>query len=982
MSKSRYTKLALACCPLFLISWNTAAQEEEKLLEEVVVTASSIRDSLQSALDQKRDAASLVEVIKAEDIGKLPDQNLAEVLENVTGIQITRTAGVGTGVQIRGTSSNRTEINGVSTVGSGTGRSGISFEDVSAAIIASVEVVKSPEAKTIEGSVGGTINLKTIRPLDLDEPLVAARVQGEQSSLSEDGGTSPRYSGTFGNVWETEYGDFGAVISASYSEQDANAFRPRADRDNFVAAGESASADFDFLPAQFFVQDYDDFEFETTNFAGAFEWQANDNLKLYFDAVLNDQERNEESSRVQTSGISTQRFAANITEFETVDFGSLQGINGSQDLGSIAAAVRGIIPAQVDDRFDPNLRLSGDTNSRNTESEIFRFGGEWENETLKLRVEASTSTSDTRTPSINTTLNFINPNTPIGDDNENATPIEFDLTGGSLTFGIAESEANAPTTAQLLDPANYRLRDVNVRRDIAENTEDAFRIDLSYYLDWKGIRSIDVGYRYNETTSLQDQVRSNLGLRSLDDSPSGDTFASLLTAGPDNFDEADGRDLFFPDFLTIDPSQVISNQEAVLETLNAAILAHQATTGSTRGGIDSPSSSTGAFFDVTEETDAFYAQANFDYDIVRGNFGLRYVDTEINSRGNAVLDGVATPTSSSADYDFLLPRLNLLVDVTENVLVRAGWGEDIRRPDFNDLSTAFSFSTSPNPAVSLGNPGLVPEEVESFDISADWYFAPASVISIGYFHKEREGVFTVQDSDPVEDANGFRDTTDPCEDGGIFNPIADPNVFAPPGTPPGVCVPTSQVVNGSAETTQKGYEITFQYDLGQFEEQLGWASGFGFIANLTEQEFSRSGGDEFFQATSRAQTIFNSLGATDTVTFEAPLVDLSETAYNLTVYYEKYGLSARLRYTWRDEHRSNDFGSTQSRPFGFPVVQEERGQLNASISYDINEKFNIGLEAVNITEEETEQNCVNSGSLLCFQGLTDRRITFGVSYRM
>ncbi|MEO0614120.1 MAG: TonB-dependent receptor plug domain-containing protein, partial [Pseudomonadota bacterium] len=133
--------------------------------DEIVVQG--IRQSLADALNEKRNASSLVEVIQAIDIGKLPDQNLAEVLENLPGIQITRTAGVGTGVQIRGTGDNRTEINGVSTVASGTGRTGISFEDVNAAIIAAVEVIKAPEARTIEGSVGGTINLRTIRPLDL-----------------------------------------------------------------------------------------------------------------------------------------------------------------------------------------------------------------------------------------------------------------------------------------------------------------------------------------------------------------------------------------------------------------------------------------------------------------------------------------------------------------------------------------------------------------------------------------------------------------------------------------------------------------------------------------------------------------------------------------------------------------------------------------------------------------------------------------------
>ena len=963
------------------LSNGVLAQSEEaaEAIEEVVVTG--IRSSLRSALEQKRSADNLIEVIEAEDIGKLPDQNLAEVLENVTGIQITRTAGVGTGVQIRGTNANRTEINGVSTVGSGSGRSGIDFEDVSAAIISSVEVVKAPDAKTIEGSVGGTINLKTIRPLDLTEQLVAFRVQGEDSSLSTDSGLQPRVSGSWGNNWSTDSGDFGVVISGSWSEQDVSAFRPRADRDNFVPANHDgpSSQPFDYLPIQFFVQDYDNFEYETENIAASFEWAPNDALKLYFDTIINEQESRQESSRVQTSGVSTLRLDANVTQFETVNFGTLDGENGPQNLGSIQAAVRGIIPAQNGGRFDPNLRLSSDTNSRLTDNEIFRLGGEWERDRLSVRVEASTSDSDSTTPSINTTLNFINPNTATGSPNENGTPIQFDLTGSSLTFGIANSEPNAPTSAQLLAPENYRLRDVNVSRNVAENSEDAFRVDATYDLGWSAITTVDFGYRWNETTSLRDNITSRVGLRNMVDAPPGNLFSSILAPGPDNFDEGDGRDLFVPDFLLIDPEQVASNQDDVLATLNAALVTHHAITGSTRGGVSAPSSSSNAFFDIEEETNAYYVQANFTSGIFRGNVGLRYVDTEIASTGNTTLNGVTTPTTTKGSYSFVLPRLNLVADISEDVIVRFGWGKDLRRPNFDDLSTSFTFSTSPNPAVELGNPGLAPEEVTSIDLSVEWYFAPGSVLSIGYFHKERTGLFVRNDEDPIEDANGFRDITAPCEGGGIFNPVADPNVFAPPGTPPGVCVPTSQTINGSGTTTQQGVEIAFQYDLAQFEDKLGWASGFGIIANYTEQDFG--GSDEFLRAFSRPTTVFNSLGAVDVVTLEAPLVDLSETAYNITAYYEKYGISARIRYTWREAYRSTDFGSTSSFPWGFPVVQEDRGQLNASINYNVWENLNVGVEAINITEEEVEQSCVNEGALLCYQGLTDRRIIFGVSYR-
>lgn len=969
--------LVIACALGMASTTGTAfAQDQEVEVEQIIVTG--IRSSLRSALAEKRSADNLVEVIQSEAIGKLPDQNLAEVLENVTGIQITRTAGVGTGVQIRGTNANRTEINGVSTVGSGSGRSGINFEDVSAGIISAVEVTKAPEAKTIEGSVGGTINLRTIRPLDLQDAVASVRIQGENSSLSTDS-NNPRVSGTYGNNWSTDAGDVGFVISGSFSEQDVTAFRPRTDRDNFVgaASGAASAQSFDYLPIQFFVQDYDNFEYETENFAGSFEWAPNDRLKLYFDAVTNDQERRQESSRIQASGISGLRNIAAPSEFETVNFGSLEGSNGTQDLGTIQAAVRGVIPIEADGS-DGNLRFSGDTNSRITDSKIYNMGADWQvNDRLRGVVEISRSKSDSSTPSFNTTLNFINPNVATNSSNENGTPFAYDLRGGSLTFAVEQSAAfNGPSTAQLLDPANVMLRDVQQGQSIAENSEEAFRADFTYDLDWSAITTVDFGFRRNTTTSLRDQITSSVGLRNFIDSPRGNLFSSLLVAGPDNFDDADGRDLFVRDFLLIDPEQVASNPTGVLATLNSAIAANNAITGSTRGPISAPTSSTSAFFDITEETDAIYGQANFAAGIFRGNVGFRYLETDVNSKANSEVNGRVTPTSSSSTYDFFLPRLNLVADITDDVVVRAGWGKDIRRPNFDNLSSAFTFSTSPNPAVNLGNPGLEPEEVTSFDLSVEWYFAPSSVVSIGYFNKERTGLFVRNDESPFEDpVTGFRDITAPCEAGGIFNPIADINVFGPVGV--GVCVPSSQTINGAGDTTQEGFEFAFQYDLAGFEDRLGWASGFGTVINYTIQEFT--GGNSFLGDTSRAANVFASNGATN-VDFRAPLVDLSEKSYNVTAFYEKYGISARARYTWREAYRSTDFGSTSSFPWGFPVVQDDRGQLNASISYNVNENLNIGIEAVNITEEEVTQHCVNGGALLCYQGLTDRRITVGASY--
>ena len=524
---------------------------------------------------------------------------------------------------------------------------------------------------------------------------------------------------------------------------------------------------------------------------------------------------------------------------------------------------------------------------------------------------------------------------------------------------------------------NYVLRDVNQGQDINENSEEAFRLDFNYDLDWSGLTTIDFGYRYSKSRSVNDDYGSNLGLRNLIDSPTGNLFASVLVQGPDNFNDADGRTLYVRDFLIIDPALVNSDPQAVTDALNAAIAANNAITGSDQGPISQPTSTVAAYFDIKEKTNAFWLQQNFEAGMFRGNVGVRYVDTDIESIGNSIVNGEVTQTVNSGSYDFWLPRINIVADVTEELVLRGSWGKDIRRPNYDALSTSVTFSTSPNPAVAIGNPNLAPEEVTSFDIGFEWYFAPQAVVSLGYFHKSRTGLFVGTVDTPYEaPVTGYRDTTPPCEDGGIFNPIADINVFGPvPGV--GVCVPAATTINGAGKTEQEGIEFAFQYDLANFEDSLGWASGFGVYANYTWQKFS--GGDTYLYPTSRAEDVFTAIGATD-VSLRAQLLDLSKNAYNITLYYEKYGLSVRARYTWREAYRSEDFGSTTSLPWGFPVVQEDRGQLNLSVNYAIGDHWSVGVDAINLTESDVEQSCVNEGALLCFQGFTDRRITFGASY--
>lgn len=1025
----------------------TDAAAEEQLTQDVVVIT-GIRSSLQSALQEKRNAASLIEVIQAEDIGKLPDQNLAEVLENVTGVQITRTAGVGTAVQIRGSNSNRVEINGIGTVGAGSGRNGIGFEDVNPAIISSVEVTKASQAKTIEGSVGGTINLKTIRPLELSDTLLNVRIQGEDSSLSTEDIT-PRISGAFGQKWDTSMGEFGAVITGSYTEQEAVSFRPRTDRDNLASAPGAQFTDYQGI--QFFVQEQENDDYETLNLASTLEWAPNDELTFHFDAIINNQERSRDQYRLQASGISGLRNeAVNApSAFETLDYTS---IGGPIRQGALTGLVEPVIAAiGTLNSSDGNLRATTETNSRVTDSETFALGGEWEKDRWTISAEFSTARSESETPNLSTTLNFLNPNAPLvtevrfqgsqqfdiggvtGTDdryyftlddaqralvdadinnltainagfeaqalgfttdngngrdvrsvtllNDNATPFIYDLSGDSLAFGINFASPFAPTAAQLLDPSNYVLDQVAVDRNTTENQEDAFRIDVSHDLEGgvfgDFITSVDAGFRYNQSTHTFVDIGDRIGgFSNLRDAPNASAFSNLLVVGPSNFGDGDDRSLFISDFLLLDPDASFSNPDAVIADIEAALVAHDAAPD-----LLSLSEDQNAFRDITEETKAIYAQANFEHGIFSGNAGVRFIQTNVESGGFApsVNGADRVVETTSGGYNFFLPRFNLTATPREDIVLRFGYGKDVRRPGFNSLRTGFSFDQSENAAVAFGNPGLEPEEITSFDVSADWYFAPASVVSIGYFTKDRTNIFSTDSEAALLIPDGpsdFLRETDPlCPGGGTFNPEVIPNVLGDPGTP-GLCVDFTIPSNDAATTTQTGWEFAFQGDLSSLEDRLGWASGFGLVANYTIQDFS--GGSASDTTSGRGLTVLGDL------TVPRGLLDFSENAYNVTAYYEKYGLSARARYTWREGFRTQDFGgganTSGSSTLSLPVHTLDRGQLNASINYDVTENFNVGLEVVNLTEEKIIQRCGTEDGPTCFVGLPDRRITFGGSY--
>ena len=988
----------------------TAVAQDTTDQSEMIVTG--IRQSIQNAAIEKREADSLVEIILAEDIGKLPDQNLAEVLENITGVQITREEGVGKGVQIRGTDFNLIQFNGATTVGSGSGRAGINFTDVNPAIIAGLEVIKAPESKHIEGAVGGTVNLRTIRPLDLNEPLASARIQFEDSSLTS--GLEPRVSAALGNSWENNTGqEIGFVVSGSYTESENTAFRPRTDFDNLTDCTVvpapttcAASGGASFLGVQFLNQVQRTQQFETFNIAGSIEAKPTDNVRLFGDVVFNDQQRNLSGSRVQASNVSRLNggndqaviagSAANFTGFEVFDLGSAPGENGTQDFGDIAVVRTGsFIPLQADaepgGRGAPFLRVGSDAGSRDTETTTVILGGEWEaTDALTLSAEFARSSSDTVNPNLSVNLNFINPNSfiaPSGDDfrDENGTPIIFDLTNDNFGFDIDFGSPFAPTEAQLLDPNNYVIDGTpTYSADVVENVDRAWRFDGNYGFSETGlsnfIDSVDFGIRIGERSSLRDERDAQRsGSSSLSGSLNVGAISQLLSEIPDNFADGSGSSLAVDGVLQVDPNLTRDAQETI-GIINAAAAAQGLGPIFTSDLISSES----AFFDITEDTVAIYGQANFDFGQFRGNAGLRYIDTDLESTANQFTDGVASLVTVDNGYDHFLPRVNVAFDVTDNIVLRGSYSEDIRRPNFDSLSAARTFPDfgGVNGESEGGNPNLVPEEVRNLDASIDWYFAPEGVFSIGVFQKERDGL--IGDSvSQADETGGVRDVIGPvCEGGGIFSPGTEAGIFG--NGEVGVCVDDVSQFNSDGETTQTGVEVSLQYNFNDWEDRLGsfgWASGFGFIANYTWQDEDNDTGFEGVGG-SRNIAAFASQGVTDVTREAATLLNLSENAYNLTGYYDKFGFEARLRYTWRDAFATDDLPGTGSvfTPFGFRGIQESRGQLNGSLSYELIDGLELQVDAVNITESSSDVFCLSDGGLLCYQGITDRRVIFGAAY--
>jgi TonB-dependent receptor len=661
--------------------------------EEIVVTG--IRASLQESIDVKRSADSIVDVITAQDIGKMPDQNVAESMSRITGVQISRREGDGSNFTVRGISQNRLEINGRNYIGPGNGGNA-ALESVSPEILSSIVVIKSPTADMPEGALGATVNLRTKRPLDLDDLVVAGRIQGAYADQADHIG----YRGS-AMVSKNINERFGLLASVAYSDTKTQGY-------SFDAGGWTQTGAIDgdgdgvddpglFRPNRFMARVFDRAEQRLT-LNGTAQWRPTDELEIILDATYNHLKRQRNSVNYQVL-FNNNDVDATVNDQGTVVAGTFTGVT--------------VRPLIYDEPTDLKSTLLGGS-------------VKWEKDRARVSFDMSYSRGKGSDGGPGASFTYV------------VVPRAGNVANASYDFraGNAVPDLSIDANFNPNDPSQYQLLSIFDYDAVTDNKGYDARLDWEYQTEWGILSSVEAGMRY-ERVELLAADPQNLPVA-----------ASLLAAGDSNGDGiltvdelpglSYGKDYgaFFPGVDGAFPRDLLGgtlDKRIARDGLGLAAPDPYDTTITV-----GPTS----IKDVTQETLGAYVKANFEGTIgglrYSGNAGVRYIDT-----ARATL-GYLSPTATNvikADFDYWLPSANFSLNFSEDLTLRLAAAKVVARPGLNQVSASFVPNTV-NMTGSRGNPNLRPFEATQYDATLEWYFAPASSLTGAVFYKKVDS-FTV-----------------------------------------------------------------------------------------------------------------------------------------------------------------------------------------------------------------------------------------------
>lgn len=949
-----------ALTPAVSLAQETQSQQSEgaTTVDEVVVTG--IRAQLRSAQAIKQNSEVIVDSITAVDIGALPDRSVSEALQRVSGITLQRTneardparlAAEGGGVFIRGLSWVRSETNGRDIFSARNGR-GLSFEDISADLLAGVDVFKNPAANQIEGGIGGTVNLKTRMPFDQADRLVAVSADYNYGDLVEDGYWSG--SAIFSDRWQTGFGEVGLLANFSLSNVGNRTNSITTDRfDPVQVGGETV-----YQPKYLGWRD-GRWEQERTAYALALQWRPTDDLLFTAQGFYSkaDPTNIERVGGIQDA--TTLCASPGLTYDNGVLIGgTLTGYNAGGGCWPTASAV-GSMGTLEGITYDGNTRYGEDHKTTGDYSLNVRYTpGAWE---FSGDIQYVKSTAELMSMTVGTQRSML------GTDPLSAI---IDIGGSVPSIEIVGGDLNRAQDYYW----GYAMD--HVEDNEAESL--AWRGDATYNFEnssW--LRSIAVGYRGTDKTYITRQTNWNWSILSAqywgltnwmgEYTPVFLNDGSLNAALPSHteyyaFDNFFRGDIAAPGGFWLPTASTVSQGRQYAYDLFSAITGRTAENGGQGWGW-SPASTDFANFtpggdnptagvtEQDEKTHAIYAHLRFANDTalpwpVDGNVGVRVVKTEASTQARVQLPtlssqvcpgpdaascaafnqattfaqgGVIQGVDTSNDYTEVLPSLNIRAHLRDDLQLRFAASRAMVRPDFNQMqpytTLAVNFAadgytlnpTSPYTGTG-GNPNLKPIMADQFDASLEWYFSHTGSLTAAVFYKKIKDYIYSGVSRESFTNNGVTLDFD-----------------------------VTRQMNGEEGTVQ-GFEIAYQ----QFFDFLpGPFAGLGVQANYTY--IDSDGGRN------TAVNIFDPNQTAGGGNLELPLEGMSPTSYNLAALYERGRISARLAWNWREKYLL----TTSAANINAPVWSEDYGQLDGSIFFTINDRVKLGVQATNLTQERT-----------------------------
>ena len=943
-----------------------SAEDPSDTIDEAIVVT-GVRYTIQNSIEEKRNSDLVVEALTADDIGDIPALSIGEALETLTGIASHREQGGATEVSIRGlgpflgsTTVNRREAT------NGSGDRSVNFSQFPSELFNAIKVYKTQQASLIEGGVSGQIELETARPLDKSERAMLVDLKGAYNPDNNNINISERdYGGrgTFSYVdqFKTENaGNFGISLGfqrnvTTNPEGEARSSSAYRDcrNDPAVSAGvyssgncdsgqgdlvlevdpttgvaPDADAPFIFVPSQrSYRQNITDDERDAV-FA-AFQWQPNDKLDIYFDTQYSDRTFTE----IRNDLVFAEQRRVNPEGLISTPDGSVQ-------------------------YFENNGRI--ETNSQYQER-LEEYTGAGlsvtydHSDLLELSFDLSYSDTSRRENILQTRLQsepvdiFGNP-TPAGTDRPEAA---YTLSGGGADIFLVTLTDFDVTNADLFaDSARTRI-DLNQARD---NTTMAVRGDFELTTpEWGSIYRLDGGFRASELefTSFP-RVRDE---RTFSDSA---IQAVSLACRNATFPESDflsnpanGQNLI----TNVDENGnvIASGTGNTFATFDPLCLAREFIGEVPDFPEAGPSTSN---IDVQEITYAAYLQANYVSEVfgkqVRGNFGLRVVNTDVESTGlrttfttQANPDGTISVFEDAdnffevvggSSYTELLPSFTAAIDLTPETIFRLGIFRGLSRPDPADLGfgrtlvvdddddpTSIGELAGSSPGAT-GNPDLEPLTSWNLDLAIEWYPNKDTILALGGYYKRFLGGF--ENAQRVEE-------------------------FAIDGQPFFVDVTTSRT--DTDESQLYGLELTASHS---FSYLPSFWKGFGIKLsyNFADSDFEFE--DQNFGAALVLDEAGNVVSQRVGIVAPADIFGFSEHVLSTQLYYDAKKFDAQLIYKYRSEY----FQQFISTP-GFIRYVGDTEVFEIKASYKLTDDVSFKVEGINIFDEPKKQYIPTTGNL-------------------